>query len=398
MSEKFRAYLIVSVGLACLFVTSGVGYYGFAVLNTPVGDEFEWSRGLIMWAFAFFFIVRGLVAPFIGRITDRFGSKKIIICGALTAAFGHFLLSQVQNIWHFVLLYGLVGVGMSGMAIIPVSSVISIWFDEDRGRALGIATTGVGLGGFVLSPVLAGFVIPGFGWRMAYIFLGLVVLALIPLVMIGIKEKPKNYSNDKEDDFKSPDFEKNDVRGVFSNLSFWMIVVAFFLTSMSNTGILQNHVDFLTTTGGFKLQVIGASLGGVGIASTFGKLGFGWLSDKIRAKYCTLLSFIFQAVSIIILLNASTLWMVWIYALLMGLGVGGWAPLSSVLISKNFGLTSYGGIYGIVSSALCIGTGIGPLIGGYMHDLTSSYYQAFLFLLVLYAIAIPAILITTLKN
>jgi len=166
------------------------------------------------------------------------------------------------------------------------------------------------------------------------------------------------------------------------------------MATVGATGVAQHQVDFLTKIG-FPAAAAGSALGGVGIGSTVGKFGFGWLSDHLAAKYCSAISFSFMAVGIVIVLSvgpASPLVMIWAYAILVGLGIGGWAPLISVLVAGNYGLASYGAIYGTAIASVNMGNGSGPLILGYMFDAMQTYYPAFIVALALCAVAIPTIL------
>jgi MFS family permease len=133
----------------------------------------------------------------------------------------------------------------------------------------------------------------------------------------------------------------------------------------------------------------------VGLFSLIGKFFFGWLCDRIEAKYVCTMGLGVQLIGISILMtvrpesHAATLW---IYAVVIGLGVGSWLPAMSMLVSTNFGLTAYGTIFGMISFCQALGAAAGPLMGGYVYDATGSYRLAFFIFLALYAVAIPTIL------
>ncbi len=134
----------------------------------------------------------------------------------------------------------------------------------------------------------------------------------------------------------------------------------------------------------------------VGLGSLIGKFGFGWLCDLIRAKYAWCISLGLQLAGTIILMivqPTSPLALIWAYAIVMGLGIGGWLPTMSMLVSTHFGLASYGIILGMMVLAQHVGTAVGPLMAGYMYDAMGTYQWAFITFVALYAIAIPAILL-----
>jgi len=138
------------------------------------------------------------------------------------------------------------------------------------------------------------------------------------------------------------------------------------------------------------------ALGTVGLMSAVGKFGFGWLCDRIPPKYACSIGLGLQAMGIITLMNVeptSPEAMIWLYAIVIGLGAGSWLPTMSMLTSTSFGLASYGVIFGIVDLARSIGVATGPLMAGYLYDITSSYRWAFAIFLALNVIALPAILV-----
>ncbi len=142
--------------------------------------------------------------------------------------------------------------------------------------------------------------------------------------------------------------------------------------------------------------MVTTALGTVGLGSAIGKFGFGWLCAQIKAKYACCIGFGLQLAGIIILMSigpASPPAVIWLYAIVMGLGVGSWLPTMSMLVSTSFGLAYYGTIWGLVSGIQCLGTAAGPLIAGYSYEITNSYHPAFIVSLVFYAVAIPAVLL-----
>jgi len=159
-------------------------------------------------------------------------------------------------------------------------------------------------------------------------------------------------------------------------------------------GVSQNQVPFLMDIG-FPIQTAASALGFLALMSAVGKLGFGWLCDRIKAKYVTAIGFILQVIGIIILLNInqeSPVLMLWAFAFTMGLGIGSWLPTMSMLVSQNFGLVIYPTIFGLMTLCQCLGASIGPAVTGRLYDIMGDYKLAFLILLGLYAVALPAVL------
>jgi MFS family permease len=176
--------------------------------------------------------------------------------------------------------------------------------------------------------------------------------------------------------------------------NFWLISIPGAMYGFALMGIIQNQVAHLTDIG-FSVAIAATIVGVVGIANSIGKLGFGYISDRIKAKYAWAIVIIIQIISIILLMNlriTSPIVMVWIYAIIMGIGLGGWLPTMSLLVSSSFGLAAFGTIFGINSMVNMFGSSTGPLFAGYMFDVNGSYNIAFLTFLVLYIVALVATL------
>lgn len=358
-----------------------------------------------MVAFTIFYLVQGVTSPFIGRLVDRYGARRVIATGAFISGLGFTLLSLTQNLWHFYGGYIIIAAGMSAIGTIPVTAAISNWFKKRRGTAIGIMSTGVGGGGFALAPLIGGYLIPNFGWRVSYLVLAFIIwVVVIPIALLVIKTKPEDmglYPDGEQapevlDEVKTSlsDSTGLSLKTASATLGFWLIAISFLLNQFSHVGALQSQVPHLEDIG-FPLATAATVLGGVGLASAIGKFGFGWLCDRIQAKYACAIGLSLQFIGIILLTSvdpASPPALIWLYAIIMGLGIGSWLPTMSMITSTNFGLASYGAIFGAVTLFNNIGAAIGPLTAGFIYDTMNTYQGAFIIFLSLYAVAIPAVL------
>ena len=404
--KLFYGYWIVLVAFLCNFVWSGFAYYSFSLFVKSLETDFSWHRGEVMLGFSVFFLASGLVSPFIGKLITRYGERKVISIGAIIMGVSMALLGSVTNIWQFYAFHALVGIGMAGMGTIPASSLVSKWFNKRRGLAIGIMAFGVGIGGFIAAPIVAGTLIPAFGWRVAYVILGAATcLIIVPSALLVIKAgKPADMGLYPDGIKPAGEMVQNAPASALStNLmekavliapAFWLIAICVVLSQFSMVGICQNQVPFLVDIG-FPIQTAAGALGFLALMSAVGKLGFGWLCDRMKANHVAAIGFVLQVIGIIILLNInkeSPTIMLWAFAFTMGLGIGSWLPTMSMLVSQNFGLIVYPTIFGIMTLCQCMGASIGPAVTGRLYDVMGDYKLAFLILLGLYAIALPAVL------
>ena len=403
--KVFYGYWIVAVAFLCLFIMSGCVFYAFSLFVKPIQADLGWSRGEIMAAFTVFCLVQGVTAPFIGRVVDHYGARKVIPIGALIAGIGFVFLSLMHNLWDFYTGWAVVGIGMAAMGPVPATTIVSNWFQKKRGLAIGIMSTAVGVGGLALAPLVGGYLIPNFGWGTSYLVLALLTWVLIiPLALLVMKTRPSDIGL-YPDGIETPEAvavtealpsasRGLTLRMALATSAFWLITLSFLSNGFSQHGTILNQVPHLEDIG-FPAATASATLGVVGLGSTIGKIGFGWLCDWIPAKYAFAIGLGLQLVSIIILINVEPAWppaTIWLYAIIFGLSVGSWLPAMSMLISTNFGLASYGAIFGMITLVHSIGGAIGPLMAGYMYDTMNTYDWAFIIFLALCAVAIATIL------
>lgn len=359
-----------------------------------------------MMGLTILFLLVGLVSPFIGRIVDRYGARKVICFGSVTAGLGYVLLYRVDSLWQFYLGCIIIGLGLASMGPVPVSAIVSNWFHQKRGLAIGLMSTGMGMGGFVMAPLIGGYLIPGFGWRMSYLVLAVIIWAvIIPLALLVIKTRPEDLGlcplgaeNHRPEVSPALPVTPGDgltLKKALATASFWLIGVSFFINNFSHGGTIQSQVPYLEDMG-FPAATTATAIGMVGLMSAIGKLGFGWLCDRMRANYACAIGLTLQAAGILILLNVgptSSLAQIWLYAIVLGLGVGSWLPCMSILTSTSFGMTAYGSIFGSISLMQNVGLATGPLLGGYLFDRMQTYHLVFIIFMSLYAIALTAVLV-----
>jgi len=400
----FYGYWVAASAFVLIFVSGGIGFYVFSLFVRPLQAEFGWGRGEIMIGLTTFFLIGGIAAPYIGRVIDHYGARMVTFGGALTLGLGLVFLSLMQNIWHYYVSYIIIAIGWVAMGPVPATTLVSNWFEKRRGTALGIMSTGMGAGGLVLSPLM-GYFISSFGWRESYLALAIFTwVTIIPLALFVIRTKPSDmnlepYGAEVAEiniiDQALPIAEQGlTLKQALSTPALWMIGLAFLMGSFAGNGTIQNQVPHLEDIG-FPLTTAAAALGAVGLGSVIGKLFFGWLCDKIPAKLAWAIALGLGLTGIIILVNInaeSPPAMLWLYAIVIGVGLGGYLPIASMLVSSHFGLVSYGAIFGMVSFLQSIGISTGPLVAGYMYDAMDTYHWALIIFAAVCATGISIIL------
>jgi MFS family permease len=353
----------------------------FGVFLKPLSQEFGWSRAQISLAFSLSTVGLTLTVPGIGRLVDRFGARRVIVPAALLFGLSVLSLSFLSaSLWHFYGIYLLMGVVGSGTTPVPYAKVISRWFDRNRGLALGLAVAIMTVGGSIM-PSLAQAFIAGVGWRQTYVLLGLLAMGVTILVVgFFLKETPEMMGLGPDGESvrqaamsKQGGREKGlSVSETWQTSTFWLMVGAVFLMSVSFHGYIIHLVPLLTDRGlSAQSAALAASLAGG--ASLAGRIGIGYLLDRFFAPYVAVWFFCGFALGIALLWSEAAGGLVFVAVVLVGLGVGAELDFMPYAVSRYFGLRAFGEIYSYIFAAFTLGGVIGPLLMGIGFDATGSY-------------------------
>lgn len=385
-------------------IGSGCSILSFSLFVTPLATDMGWSRAEIMAAFTILLACMSLMAPFTGRLIDRYGARKVISLGALLAIIGLVLLSQMNSLWHYYAGYVVIGIGVTGTSQVTTSCVISHWFVKRRGMAIGIVAMGMGVSGIVFAPLVGIYLIPNWGWSNAYLSLAVIVGGLIiPLSLFVIRTRPadlnllpdgmESFETANMDEVRVTSSEGLSLKMALSTSAFWLIATSYLL-NCTHMGMLQNQVPHLCDIG-FPIGIAATTMSITASMSTAGTFFFGWLCDKISPKFASVVGLCLIALGILIFTRVeagSPVWRVWLYAIILGSGLGSWMPTMSLLASSSFGLASYGAIFGMLSLFQGIGAAMSPLLVGYLYDCMDTYHWAFIIILAMVVLAIPFVL------
>ena len=374
-------WVVVTAGIGSFMSYGPIIAFTFGVFIKPLSEEFGWSRTDISLGFSLSLFMLSGMAPIFGRLVDRFGARKVIIPSVFIFGLGVTSLAFLSaSLWHFYAVYVLLGIVSVGAATLPYLTVVSQWFDKQRGLALGLAMIGVGLGTFLM-PALAQSLIDSVGWRSAYVVLGLMVIGVtIPVVGLFLKETPElmGLSPDGvEQTYIKATQPHSEALGMSSHeawhaITFWFIFTAFFLMSVSVHGCLIHLVPMLTDRG-LSDQSAALATSFLGGALLLGRVGAGYLLDRFTASSVAMGFLAGAALGVFLLWSEAIGGLAFAAAILVGLGVGAETDLMPYVVSRYFGLRAFGEILGWVLMAWGLGGVVGPFLMGVGFDSTGSY-------------------------
>jgi MFS family permease len=378
---------IVFATICGLIVGGGaINVFAFGVFLKPITAELGVGRAMFSSALTMHAALAALSCPAIGWLVDRWGARRIMIPGLLIYALAtaSYALIQASPFAITFLIFAVTGIVGGVGTPIPYATVITQWFDRQRGLALGIGIAGVGLG-VALVPQLAAALIAEFGWRAAYLGLGIAVLviAFVP-VAIFLREPPKAArAANGTPAVPLPGIAAGEA---FRSGLFWGLAIAFFLDVIAINGTLT-HIVALLTDRGIALQTATATLSGVGIALILGRILSGWCLDRMWGPYVAVTFFVLPMIGIALLASGMTGVVPFVGAITLGLGIGAEVDLMAFFTGRYFGARNYAKIYGTIFGVFAFGVGIGPALSGGSFDLFRSYTPIFMVYEVLLAIS-----------
>ncbi|WP_369371208.1 MFS transporter [Promicromonospora sp. Populi] len=377
-----------------VFATIGAGV-GLSALNyilgplvVPLQEEFGWGRGQISLANLWSALGLAVALPFLGRILDRFGVRRVALVSLpLFVAAVLLLGSATSSLSMFLVLYGLAGILGAGTAAVTYSKAIVERFDASRGLALGIMAGGLGAAGLLLPPII-GAVTASSGWRSAYVVMG--AIAFLPLLLLlvprlldrpGASAKAGNSSS----------LPGLTVPQALRRVEFWTLCGVFLVLGWALLTMVPHFVPMLIDAGVDPVQAALLSAL-VGVGTVISRPIIGWLFDRVYATYVAVPLFLVAALGCLLLLwvgpGAAAL-----TAVLIGIGFGAEIDLMAYLSSRYFGPRKFGTLYSVIYSCFIVGTALGPVAAGFLFDATESYDIALIIAASLLAVGAVVLLI-----
>ena len=356
-----------------------VGILGIFVI--PLQLEFGWSRTEIFLSITILTLAQAFFTPFLGRLIDNYGSKKIMMPSIFT--FGLLLAGIplfVGELTDLYLFYAVIGVICGGAAAVPYLRLAGAWFVKKRGLAFGLIMSGGGLG-FAYTPPLVQYMIDNYGWRSGYYALAaIIIVVILPLIYVFIHDRPKDLNLLPDGDTVDVDEsvvvtdkeEKIKLGELLRTPLFYQLFVTFMLLTSCLYGLFSNLVPMLLDRG---MDTTDAALAAstVGIIIIVSRIVIGFLLDKFFAPRVGMICFILSAIGTAMLAFGAVGPTAFLAAIFFGFSVGAELDLLAYLITRYFGVNSFGLVYGILFAAFLGGISVGPLVFGRLYDFYGSY-------------------------
>ncbi len=376
--ETPRGWLVVLAAMVGVAVgLSPLPFYTVGMFAPELSKAFGWSFASMMGSIGVQSAAVMFSSPLAGFAVDRWGARPVAMLSLLF--FGLCFMSLSLSNGSLTLYYGqwaVMSVLGAGTLSATWTRVVNGWFDRNRGLALGIASTGTGLTGFLIKPFTA-WLIADFGWRTAFAVIGLLPIVLgIPMIAWLFRENRYTGPQTTADTAAPLEEYGLSLGEALRGARFWILAIAFFLIAFALTAPTPNLENILKLFD-FQLAEIGRITASFGLAVIAGRIVGGFMLDRFWAPACAFVTLLVPAFGSWLLSGSSLSSEGALVAVLcIGFGAGFEFDLLAYLISRYFGQRSYGAIYGCFYTVIAFGGGLGPVVYGYAFDVTGSYGAA----------------------
>jgi sugar phosphate permease len=384
-------------GWYVLAATMFIGFVGtgarnsFGVFVVPMSEEFEWNRFTISLAAALGVLVNGVSQPFMGQIFDRTGGRKLIMISMVVVGAGTAMLALTFHILFLAFMFGVVvSMAQTGPSNTNIAALMSRWFKRLRATTISINSAAVSVGGLIMVP-FSMYLLQTTNWRIAWIGLGIVVLAGLPLAYLFLRERPEQRGlypdgdpapstdrlNRRRRETAGP-LEAERWQDSFKTAPIWQMAGSYFVCGTTTFVMSVHFIPFAMDDRGIPGSTAALIFGYMMFLNIFGALLAGLLSDKVGGtKNWLALAYFMRGIAYIMLLTVDSVAGLWIFASIAGFSWVATPVLTSSLTADVYGVKALGTISGITFMFHQFGGFGSVLLAGLLFDVTGSYTLPF---------------------
>lgn len=363
------ALKVAATAFIVLFCIVGLALWGLPFYYDFMVQQFGWTRAQVTSGNAISKLLVGPVFGFIaGWIVDRFGPRHIMMAGILMAGVALVGLGRVSTLGMFYFFYLFNALGYVCGGPLPIQVLLSRWFQKSRGKAMGFAYLGIGIGGAIV-PLISHVLVRHFGWQTALQILGMLIIILaFPLAFL-VKEAPQGYRPPEQA------FTVN-AKTAFLSPSFYLLTFGSMCSIAAVSGTQHNLKLFLSFDRHYPQAAAAEVLSLVLAFSIVGRLLMGWLADRYPKRNVMLLIYLLVAAAIPFLFFGKGSFAIYIFASVFGIGLGGDYMIIPLMTADIFGVQVLGRLMGVILTAGGIAEALSPWLISFLRDVTGSYSSA----------------------
>jgi MFS family permease len=381
------AWIVLGAVTLCMLAGTGLRAV-FGVYIKPMEAEFGWGRGALSGAAAISLLLVGAAGPFVGRLADRWGPRRVILVGLLMLGAGSIGAAFVQNLWHVYVTTGLfMALGAGGLSMTTGSTVAARWFEKRRGLAIGLTAGGMSAGQLVVIPLAMALTL-WFGWRASYFWLGIGLLVLVlPVALFFVRddpatrgERPYGATGPLVSTAQAAAIERAGRVPVLEAMrvpQFWLLMATFFVCGYTSNGMVLTHFMPHALEHNFSELQASTALGVMGALNVVGTISSGWICDRFGRRGPLAFYYFVRGLSLLFLLYVWNTPSLHLWAAIFGLNYVSTVPPTTTLTANIFGRYSVGELSGWIFFSHQVGSALGAALAGWIYEWTGGYEIAF---------------------
>jgi MFS family permease len=373
--KLFYGWVIVGAGIVITCLGMGT-MMSLGIFLQPMSLATGWSRTSISTAALLNFLCMGPASFFWGALSDRFGTRAVVLAGGALSGLGLAAASQAGTVGEFQVLFGIIIGVAAGSYYAPLTATATRWFIRHRSLAVALISAGFAIGSMTISP-FARWLIDDYGWRTAMFTLGALSWLLIIPAALLVRKPPVLSRAAGAAAFASPVEREFTVARALRTPQFAAISFTYFACCAAHSGPIFHMVSYAIDCG-VPAMAAATVFGAAGIASLSGRVVGGLAADRIGAKRMIIFGLALQALSVSLYVFTRDLGSFYGLALMFGFSYGAVMPLYAILVREYYGARIMGTMFGAVNMASTLGMALGPWAGGWLYDVYGSYFWLYI--------------------
>lgn len=373
-SLRYDGWRIVLVCFLLATFGWGLGFYGQSVYVAELQRLHGWPASLISLGTTFFYLSGAALVAFVSEAIKAFGPRNCMIAGICTMAVAAVTIGQVREPWQLYLANAVLAFGWAGTSLGMITNTLGLWFDKKRGMAISLALNGASFGGIAGVPLLvAGIGIFGFPGAMAAAAAVMVALT-VPIVLLFVGRPPGHASAGAVAAADAPSPIQIRARA-FRDIAFLSVSSAFALVLFAQVGFIVHLISFLDSVIGRERAAVAVAL--LTAMAVVGRVLFSFVIDQMNQRLASALSFVSQAVALVIVINVHNDYALIAACALFGFSVGNLITLPALIVQREFDPRSFGVLVSLITAINQITYAFGPGVIGLLRDMSGSYSLPF---------------------
>jgi sugar phosphate permease len=371
-------FQVTATAFTVLFAVVGFALWGLPYYYDFMVQQFGWTRGQVTSGNALSKLVIGPVFGFLaGWLVDKFGPRRLMLAGILMTGVALVGLGSISTLGMFYFFYLINALGYVCGGPLPNQILLTRWFDKSRGKAMGMAYLGIGLGGAAV-PWVSHLLVEHFGWQAALRILGILIVVIAFPMAFFVKESPNAVVQREVIRERPP---QKLLSGAFKTPAFYMVALGSMCSIAAVSGIQQNLKLFLSLDRHYSQIQTTRVISLILTCSIIGRLLMGWLADLLPKKYVMLIIYVLVAAAIPFLFAGGGLNTLYVFAFIFGIALGGDYMIIPLMTAEIFNMEILGRLLGVILTADGVAEAVSPWWVSHLRDTTGTYTAGFIALI-----------------